>query len=203
MLKNYISLIIANFKFPGLIFIIFITMIVLFNNVLNNKTGIKKINISEFRNSIILDFSRTNIKVVGWDKDYIQIRYNNSFIDDKTPSIVKSDNKIKLADYKKPKNILYHINTFRFNKNENIFSHVDFEIHVPNTKDLVIYANYIRGLNCRIKGIEVTSTYLKGCSMIDACECNGDRMFLKRCSVSKDYSFNFSHTYIHDSSIKF
>ncbi len=170
-------------------------------NSVKKRYIIKNISTNKMKGNIALDFREVNIKVVGWNEDYIQVRNHNYLTSAEVPNILIEKNKIVLLDYKKPNSLRYKIKTFRILDVANEYTPIDFEIRVPKDKVLDIYANFIRALNCTISSAQGKNAYFKECKLGNNFNGRGEYIFMKRCTVCKKYNLNYNNTYLHDSNI--
>ena len=169
---------------------------------LNGSTAIEiKESISSSEN-LRLDFGKTNVKVIGWNKDYIEVKYYNHFIDRETVNIVTSSNSIALRDFQQPTSFIYKLKTFRVLKQYNSFTPIDFEIKVPKSISLSINANFVRALNCTIKSLDGDGVCLKECNVIKDFTGKGSYIRLKRCTVSKESKLNYNIANMFDTRIE-
>ena len=169
---------------------------------LNGSTAIEiKESISSSEN-LRLDFGKANVKVIGWNKNYIEVKYYNRFIDRKTVNLVTSSNSIALRDFQQPTSFMYKLKTFRVLKQYNSFTPIDFEIKVPRSIPLSINANFVRALNCTIRSLDGDGACLKECNVIKNFTGKGIYIRLKRCTVSKESKFNYSISNMDDTRIE-
>lgn len=185
----------------ALLVLLLILLFVLYSSIIERKSVIKNIATGKFKNNVVLDFKNANVKVVGWNNDYIQVRDNNHFISHEIPNLATNDSGIELVEYKKPTSLMYKIKTFRMFNKVNEYVPIDFEIRVPKDIVLDIHADFIRAINCTILFAEGENAYFKECNLIKNFNGKGDYIYIKRCYISHKHILDYKNVYFHDSSI--
>lgn len=207
-MKKLIVLLIA------VVFTGFITSFSL-QQITNSKKVPLNVQITESK-PVNLDFTNADVRLEGWDENYIQITQRIAISDaeyekrfGKKHTLSTLENQVKLENFTKPSSCVYNFQTwmsllqFERYKNsligqfENNMSESltiengtkDFEILVPQNTPIHITATNFKANNCTIISSKANSAVIKDCNISKNFVSEGDYIRLKDCTINKQRTF--------------